>query len=95
MPKDTKTHSTSSRKNPVDKTKQSIKDIAHNYLLLVCLTSSDDPTITELLSVPATYSYLQLHQIIKIAFEGKAVLSMKIHEDRIGIMFDVFDGPDT
>ncbi|TEY83836.1 hypothetical protein BOTCAL_0024g00450 [Botryotinia calthae] len=104
MPKVTKTRSTSSRNNPVDKSKQSIggrkqtraaskipagevtvptepisevrtpkptdapEDTADNYLLLVRLTSSDDPTITRLLSVPSTYSFLQLHKIIQIAF---------------------------
>lgn len=38
------------------------------YLLLVRLVFSDNPTITRILSVPASLNFVQLHVVLQIAF---------------------------
>ena len=39
-----------------------------NYLLMVAMTLSSDPTITRMLSVPPNLTFEKLHQVLQIAF---------------------------
>ena len=53
-----------------------------NYLLMVMMTLSSDPTITRILSLPPSLTFAKLHQVLQIAF-GWANCHM--HEFRVEV----------
>ena len=50
------------------KTPSADADSARNYLILVTLTGSTNPTITRLLSLPPSLTFEKLHDVLQISF---------------------------
>jgi hypothetical protein len=51
-----------------ERARASDPDPEPNYLLLVYLSGTDSPTIQRILSVPGSFTFAKLHQVLQVAF---------------------------